>query len=241
MVNVFRAVTVVAILALAGSSASAATIFFGEDLVPGAGVPAGGNAETARKAFLAGLVGVGSENFESFVAGTNSNGLALSFPGSSGAITATLMDPSGSSFISNNPGAGRFATSGSQFLQEVSNGFALNFSAPVAAFGFYGTDIGDFNGNVTIQLSNGGVENYVVNNTLQGPNGSLLFWGIIAGAGETFTSAAFGNTAQGTDFFGFDDLVIGDLGQVVPVPEPTSLVLLGAGLAVGLRRRKNGR
>ena len=221
-------------VALAGPAS--ATIFFGEDLNPGQTVPAGGNAETARNQFLSNLVGVGTEDFESFSPGTFADGVNLTFPGVGGSISATLSDPSGSSFISDSPGAGRFATSGSQYLQEVTSGFTLNFNKDVAAFGFYGTDIGDFNGQITLTLANGGAKNFVVNNTVNGPNGSLLFWGFIAGAGETFTSATFGNTAAGIDVFGFDDLTIGELSQVV-IPLPMTIPLLGSAImSLGLLR-----
>ena len=49
----------------------------------------------------------------------------------------------------------------------------------------------------------------------------------------------FGNSAAGTDYFGFDDFSIGCMQQVIPTPEPTTMLLLGLGLLglAGLRKR----
>lgn len=229
-----------------GMSANAGLIFFGEDLIPGETVPAGGAAETARNAFLSSLQGVGTETFEGIAGDTSANGLVLNFPGSTGNITATQSTTSGSPYISDSSGAGRFATSGTNFLQEVTSGFSVSFGSEIAAFGFYGTDIGDFNGQVTLEITgNNAPQTFNVGNTINAPNGSLLFWGFIADAGETFTSVAFGNTAAGSDVFGFDDLTIGELGQVVPpssdVPVPGTLTLLALGLGLagfGAGRKK---
>jgi hypothetical protein len=221
----------------AGSANAAVLTFFGEDTgANGAFVP-GGASETARNNFLANLDGVGTEDFEGFANGTTTP-IALTFPGSAGSITATLNDPSGSAFTSTNPGAGRFATSGVSFLQEVTNGFRIDFSSPIAAFGFYGTDIGDFKGQITLTFTNGSTLNLTVPNTLNGPNASLLFFGVIDTV-NSYTSVTFGNTNAGTDFFGFDDLIIGDIDQVDPVPAPAALVLFGLGLAgLGFARRR---
>ena len=113
------------------------------------------------------------------------------------------------------------------------------FDQAVAGFGFYGTDIGDFNGQVTVDLLSGTTETYTVNNTINGPDGALLFWGIID-TDNAFTKITFGNTNTGTDFFGFDDMTIAAVGQVVPVP--AAAWLFGSALfATGwFRRRRQG-
>ncbi len=143
------------LLASAAPSAIALpTVFFGEDLNPGGVVPLGGNAATARAQFLSQLVGVGNEDFEGILEGTLPP-INLSFPGSSGSITATLSSPSGGVCDTGSGtvgaigcnGFGRFPTSGDQWFH-TTDAFSIQFSSNVAAFGFYGTDIGDFQGQV---------------------------------------------------------------------------------------------
>lgn len=241
------ALVAVAVIALGGVTAKDANAivqeFFGEDLIPAGVVPPGGNAATARQNFLNELTaGVSTESFESFANGSTAP-LALSFTGGLGTINATL---NGGGSIMNAPGSGRFATSGSQYwnLQTNAVGFSIAFASPIAAFGFFATDIGDFNGSLTLQTSNGVVNNYVVPNTLNGANGSLLFYGLID-TDNPFTQVTFGNTATGTDSFGFDTLTVGDITQVTATPLPAALPLflmaLGTLGFVSRRRLKVGR
>ena len=121
--------------------------FFGEDLGLGEYTPLSSwpNAAAARAAFLSTLVsGVGTENFESYGAGVGAP-LPVWFPGAG--VVATLQ---GNGVIVEVPsgqtnGFGRYPTSGTKFW-ESSDVFNITFSAPIAAFGFYGVDIGDFRG-----------------------------------------------------------------------------------------------
>jgi hypothetical protein len=230
-ISLIGAATILGI-GLTTGSAQAYTIFFGEDLGLGelTRLTSTPNADAARNNFLANLVGVGTENFESFTPGTTSP-LSLTFPG---AGNATL---NGGGLISSVPtgtnGVGRYPISGNQYWETSSN-FFIDFEESIAAFGFYGIDIGDFNGQVTITLASGTNQTFNVGNTINAPGGSVLYFGIIAeNENETFTSLSFGNTASGTDFFGFDDMTIGSIQQVQPpqsTPEPASLLGL---LAVG--------
>lgn len=225
---------------LSGLAHAVPVVYFGENLAPGGTVS--GSPVTARNNFLAGLTGVGSENFESTAAGTTPP-LALAFPGSSGSITATITSASGGvcSTASGTVGGigcngfGRFPTSGTNWYH-TTDVFTITFSNPIAAFGFYGTDIGDFTGQITATLNGGTTVSLTIPSTVDAPNGSLLFWGFIDST-DSYTSLQFGNTASGTDVFGFDDLVIGDRGQVIP--EPATLALFGLGFAtLGAMRRK---
>lgn len=234
-----------------GTVAAAPMVFFGEDLSPGGTVPAAGNAATARASFLSNLVGVGNENFEGFANLTSiaSPGIGISFPGSAGNITATMVGAVGGiGGICNQTiggtvgglgcGFARFATSGNNYLQTQT--MSISFSNPISAFGFYGTDFGDFNGVISLTLSGGATETIAVNTT-QGSsaNGNLIFWGFVDPS-VTYSSIAFASSGGGgADVFAFDDMVIGDREQVVTrVPEPGTLALSAlALLALGLRRR----
>jgi len=196
------------------------------------------NADAARLAFLANLVGVGTETFEGFAPGTPAP-LSISFAGA-GTATLTGSGASVASVPSGTNGVGRYPVSGNQYLETGFN-FTINFSDPIAAFGFYGVDVGDFGGQVTLTATNGHTEVLTIPNTINGLGGSVIYFGFYDLENQ-YTSIAFGNTAAGTDYFGFDDMTIGSIEQVSPVPEPASMLLLGLGLLIGgasvTRRRK---
>jgi hypothetical protein len=229
------------LLALCATGNAATYTYFGEDLGLGESVrlTSHPNADNARNLFLAGLTGVGTEDFESFADGTKAP-LALTFPG---AGTATLQGSGEIERItSGTNGYGRYPISGDQYW-ETGYSFSIAFANAQAAFGFYGVDIGDFNGQVTLALAGGGTTTLTIPNTVGGSGGAVLYYGVIVTeASETFTSVTFGNTASGVDYFGFDDMTIGTLEQVEDpiIPEPMTMLsaLLGLGALGGYIRKR---
>lgn len=227
--NILRCSAVYAAWALAAHTAFAApVVFFGENQTPGNAVS--GAPLAARTSFLSNLSGVASEGFESFAFGQPAP-LALSFTGfGNNPLSATLT---GVGQIENRNGVGRFNTTpnGSKWW-DVGGTFNIAFATAISAFGFYGTDIGDFNGRVTMDLTdvNNVVTRLTVPSTVNGANAALLFFGFLD-TGNSYKNIAFGNTSAGVDGFGFDDMVIGESRQIGnQTPEPATLALVGLSL-----------
>ena len=202
------------------------------------GIPVSSAAEAA---FLANLVGTGTETFESFASGAGGP-LNIAFPGA-GTATLTGSGTIQSVAAGTTNGDGRYGVIATNFW-EVAAGqagnFDISFSDPIAAFGFYGIDIGDFFGTLSIEFDNGNIATQSVASAPQSQaDGSVLFWGIITDPSEGEISSISFVTTQGTgDFFAFDNMTIGSREQVKPpstVPSP--LPLLGAGAAFGWSRR----
>lgn len=223
--------------ALCSGAAAAPVTFFGEDANNGGPPVAPTNSNAARTSFFGNLVGVGTETFDGIAVGTGTP-FSVSFPG---AGTANIT---GSGSVTATPNAGRYAISGANYYSTGTGDFTITFSAPIAAFGFFGIDVGDFGGQLSLALTDtlSNVTNLVVPHTVGsgGSNsGSILYFGFYDQVTQ-YTSISFNNPST-TDAFGFDSFSVGGLQQVTPgVPEAATwaMMLIGfAGLAFASRRR----
>lgn len=200
----------------------------------------------ARNAFLSNFTTIFEEDFEDEPIGAPAGGdLDLDF----GPITATLSGPG--EVRQSPPGLqNRFNTTegGSRYFDtqvdpsdndnQTSPPFTVSFDTPISAFGFYATDIGDFGGQIILTLNDSVVSEIIVPNTI-GSNGdtdpSVLFFGFITD--EEFDMISFSSTAENADGFGFDDMLFGTRGQIIPLPSASGMAFLGlAGLAARRRR-----
>ncbi len=232
------ALALTGLLGLAVTTAQAAPVdFFGEDGNPTGTVPIPHpNSDAAQLAFFSNLTNIGVDGLDSASVG------ATTVPVNFGnGVTATLTGGT----IQNTNSAGRFAISSPNYYNTFSSTFGLTFSKPIAAFGFYGTDIGDFGGHLTLTLTDASnattdltVPNLTGANGNAPENGSVLYYGFYD-TGDTYTKITFGNSNT-SDGFGFDNFSVGTTEQVIPAPEPASLALLGSGLAAvaAMRRRR---
>lgn len=236
---------------MAGGSSVSAQEFFGLDIggTENTRAPSLTNSTSAQMDFLSYLVGTGTESFETFGTGAFASGTTLNFPGagnatltSANAMTIDQAAPGGTN------GVGRYPISGSRFLEANAGSFTVAFENPIAAFGFFGTDVGDFGSQLFLTFLRDGGSSSVVEvdhaTTFTTGAGSALFYGFIDET-NPFNAVQFSLTGT-DDFIGIDNMTIGSVQQVIDptvAPEPVTFILLAsglAGIAAARRRRANG-
>ena len=248
---------------LSTAASAGYTTFAGEDLNddafnPLTSLPNSTAAETSFKSNLSS--GVATETFENQTTGATAP-LTLHFVDSITNVdtTATLTGGGGRVVAvaqGSTNGAGRYSVpsaSSSKFWEVDAGGtagaFTITFSDAIAAFGFYGVDIGDFGGTVSVNLLDGGgniIQTVAVPAT-QGSggstDGSVIFFGVVSSdAASDFRGISFSTTVGGGDIFAFDNFTIATRDQVVPpnqTPLPGTILLAGLGLlGLGAMRRR---
>lgn len=201
------------------------TWFEAEDQFPDDAVTAGPAAE--RAAFMAMLTVSGSEGFEGapYEPGWSMDGESFTVNGVTATVSTGVIEGISPDFWEEGDPtnyAGRFNTTSPPFPDSyrwLGFGAALTmtsitFSTPIAAFGFYATDMGDFSGQVSVTLhkSGGGTVNHDIAHTVNGDNGSLMFFGFVDDT-DTYTQIDIKATTT-AEFIGIDDVVIATAAQL---------------------------
>ncbi|NJN49177.1 MAG: PTPA-CTERM sorting domain-containing protein [Alkalinema sp. RL_2_19] len=129
--------------------------------------------------------------------------------------------------------------------------FSIKFTNPLAAFGFWGTDLGDSKNTLTVVLKNAGVQvgsqliDYLDANA--GDSSVFFFGGIATGTAELFDEVQLISSINSTgDAIGIDQITVGTADQVTatadpvtPVPTPAMLPgLIGVGMAARRKRQQ---
>ncbi len=238
-------------LAIGAVPAQAAVVtFLGENLTPNMTVS--GDPLVARDAWASQVTNIQRSHLDHRNDGDHARDsvLHIGFVGDGGMSDLVVGELRGGVQIDDLHGAGRFATSGNQFLETFKPGddgtggnFSLTFQEGVSAFGFFATDVGDFDNRLYLTLVNGQkrheIEVQNTRGTKETMDGALLFFGFVD-TEHTWKTIEFYNEPGKKDRFGFDDFVIGQI-AAVPLPAGLPLALAGLGGLFLLRRRSLAR
>lgn len=195
----------------------------------------------------------GVETFEGQAVALGS--ITLGFGSGNTAVNATLSSANGGVASVITPNDGRFSVPGGNKFWAASartggDTFTITFSGKVEAFGFFGIDIGDFGGNLSMELLDAAGNQmgsaFAVGGSLSSAasDGAVLYFGIVAQSeSEWFRGIRFrlANSTANEDLFAFDSFTV--VGAPQPagtnVPEPGSLALASlALLGLGMARRR---
>ena len=169
---------------------------------------------------------------------TNLTGMAGRFNTTATTPACVTLDP---------PTAAAIETCNSRWI-ETTGSIQIDFGTGFGAFGFYGTDVGDFNGTLLLELLGGPQAVSITLGDFAGSNGAAMFFGFFDSENLYSGVRLSAVGSQGRDFFGFDDFIVGQVGDdggggnPNPMPEPGSLALVGASLLtlMRVRRRRAG-
>lgn len=142
------------------------------------------------------------------------------------------------------------------FIEGGTAALTIEFQLAIQAFGFWGTDIGDFGDDCgqncqappamfTVELFKGIDSLGTFNLDGTGTNGSADYYGFVGSGANTFTkviitnNTAFGTDGSTADGQGFSRFSVGTADtDTTPVPEPGVLGLVALGLLAAGRKRR---
>ncbi len=250
-------------LAISIGGTAQATTFTGYDNNTGAApltAATSPNSQAAFNSFLTNVNGanVTTESFETTPVGTAIDGLTKTISGttatfaytkksdgtSATAGTTTQVQSKDTNGFTN---AGTYPTDGNRGISiNSANNFSISFNNLQAAFSFFGTDLGDNNNTLTVNLFNGItlVNSYIYPSNTGAANSSLFFYGFIAdNSSQYFDKVALVSSIDTTgDAIGLDQITIGTPAQVsTKLPEPATIfgtMLLGGSIAAFKRKQQ---
>jgi hypothetical protein len=242
---------------LVACSANAALTWFGED-IDGGSVPSRfADSQAARSAFLASAGFTGTESFESYTTGDGlMAGARPPFVMDFGVLSARITSGFGHVEVWEHALGGRYPVTGRNYLlmvghPQLATFVDVAFAAPVRAFGFSATDVGDYAESLSLAVTTlrGGTTVLEIPHTRDSldANAAVFFFGIVSDDPIASVRIANAPISAGTPIVAFDDMIAApavdpDLGGFkLPVPEASMGLLMATGLgvvALRYRRRK---